>query len=232
MAKLFDKTKGSSLGSGKIMPPGSLLDQALLGTLARYRRSVASSYSPIGLDDLSSVFAAAGKGEVFLSEKLDGELWFLVLQDKEAFLANSRGRVIHGKLPFLTKAQGIAKKTGDQLAIFAGEFYATSAAGKDRPRAADLSAALAGGKGKVDHLYFAVFDIVELIAQGRNPKWHRDPVDHARSRKRRIRIGHEPGVDPHQRARALNMGNPADVDPDKLGRAAPDIDNQELFGPG
>ncbi|SVC79398.1 uncharacterized protein METZ01_LOCUS332252, partial [marine metagenome] len=162
MAKLFDKTKGSSLGSGKIMPPGSLLDQALLGTLARYRRSVASSYSPIGLDDLSSVFAAAGKGEVFLSEKLDGELWFLVLQDKEAFLANSRGCVIHGKLPFLTKAQGIAKKTGDQLAIFAGEFYATSAAGKDRPRTADLSAALAGGKGKADQLYFAVFDIVEL----------------------------------------------------------------------
>ena len=162
MAKLFDKTKGSSLGSGKIMPPGSLLDQALLGIMARYRRSVASSYSPIGLDDLSSVFAAAGKGEVFLSEKLDGELWFLVLQDKEAFLANSRGRVIHGKLPFLTKAQGIAKKTGDQLAIFAGEFYATSAAGKDRPRAADLSAALAGGKGKADQLHFAVFDIVEL----------------------------------------------------------------------
>ena len=157
MAKLYDKTKGSELGSGKIMPPASLLDQALLGTLARYRRSVASGYSPIRLDELSSVFAAAGKGEVFLSEKLDGELWFLVLQGKEAFLANSRGRVIHGKLPFL-----IAKKTGDQLTIFAGELYATSAAGKDRPRAADLAAALAGGKSQADHLYFAVFDIVEL----------------------------------------------------------------------
>jgi hypothetical protein len=165
MAKLFDKTKGSALGSGKIMLPGSLLNEALLGTLVRYRRSVASGYSPVGLDELASVFAAAGKGEVFLSEKLDGELWFLVLQGKEAFLANSRGRVIHGKLPFLTEAQGLAKKTGDQSAVFAGEFYATSAAGKDRPRVGDLAAALAAGKDKADRLRFAVFDIVELHAE-------------------------------------------------------------------
>ena len=165
MAALFDKGKGTTLGAGKIMPPGSLLDEILLGTLVRYRRSVASGYSPVGLDELSSVFAAAGKGEVFLSEKLDGELWFLVVRGKETFLANSRGRVIHGKLPFLTEAQGLAKKTGEQLAVFAGEFYATSAAGKDRPRVADLAAAVAAGKDKADRLRFAIFDIVELHTQ-------------------------------------------------------------------
>ena len=96
MAALFDKGKGITLGAGKLMPPGSLLGEALLSTLVRYRRSVASGYSRVGLDELSSVFAAAGKGEVFLSEKLDGELWFLVVRGKETFLANSRGRVIHG----------------------------------------------------------------------------------------------------------------------------------------
>ena len=162
MAALFDKDCGTTLGNGKIMPSGSLLDETLLATLVRYRRSVASGYSPVGLDELPTVFAAAGKGEVFMSEKLDGELWFLVLHGKEMFLANSRGRVIHGKLPLLSEAQGPSKAIGDSIAIFAGELYAPSAAGKDRPRVADLAAALAGGKSKAEGLRFAVFDIVEL----------------------------------------------------------------------
>ena len=137
MAALFDKAKGNALGTGKVMPPGSLQDEALLGTLAGYRRSVASSYSPVGLDELSTVFASAGKGEVFMSEKLDGELWFLVIQGKEACFANSRGRVIHGKLPLLSEAQDASKAISSPMAIFAGELYATSANGKDRPRVAD-----------------------------------------------------------------------------------------------
>ena len=146
MAALFDKAKGNALGTGKVMPPGSLQDEALLGTLARYRRSVASSYSPVGSDELSTVFASAGKGEVFMSEKLDGELWFLVVQGKEICFANSRGRVIHGKLPLLSEAQDASKAISSSMAIFAGELYATSANGKDRPRVADLAAVLAGGK--------------------------------------------------------------------------------------
>jgi len=162
MAALFDKAKGSALGSGKVMPPGSLRDETLLGTLARYRRSVASGYSPVGLDELPTVFASAGKGEVFMSEKLDGELWFLVIQGKEACFANSRGRVIHGKLPLLSEAQYAGKTISSPMAIFAGELYATSTNGKDRPRAADLAAVLAGGKSKAARLRFAVFDIVEL----------------------------------------------------------------------
>ena len=88
MTELFDASKGVSLGSGKFLSPGSLKDSELAGLLMRYRRSVASAYSSVSPDEISSSFTA---GPFHVSPKVDGELWFLILDDGDVFLASPRG---------------------------------------------------------------------------------------------------------------------------------------------
>ena len=78
MTELFDESTGVPLGSGKFLLPGSLQDTELAGLLMRYRRSVASAYSSVSQDKISSTFTA---GPFHVSPKVDGELWFLILDE-------------------------------------------------------------------------------------------------------------------------------------------------------
>ena len=85
MTDLFDASKGISLGNGKFLSPGSLKDSELAGLLMLYRRSVASAYSSVSPDEISSFFTTS---PFHVSPKVDGELWFLIFDNGDAFLTS------------------------------------------------------------------------------------------------------------------------------------------------
>jgi len=143
-------SEGTILGRGTC--DGTLTDPALLNQLASYKRRVASNYRPLAPADIDKL----APGKMIVSEKIDGELWFLIAVNNEVFLANPRGSVIAGALPFLT----LAGKPLPERTIIAGELHAI-VAGK-RCRVGDLAAALSGGaKAKVGEVAFSAFDLVE-----------------------------------------------------------------------
>ena len=103
MAVPVDKKTASPLGKGKYHPAESLQDSELHSQLMRYRRGVASAYSSVSPDDIGKNFSSGGSFHI--SPKVDGELWFLVLDGKEPFLASPRGAVIQGDIPLLEEAK-------------------------------------------------------------------------------------------------------------------------------
>lgn len=94
-------------------------------------------------------------GPYVVTEKADGETWFLRCEGGGATLLSPSGKAITG-IPVTVEAERLcAGWTG----LLAGELYATSASG--RPRIFDLQAALAGGAGaQADRLRFATFDLI------------------------------------------------------------------------
>ena len=159
MTELFDASKGVSLGSGKFLSPGSLKDSELAGLLMRYRRSVASAYSSVSPDEISSSFTA---GPFHVSPKVDGELWFLILDDGDVCLTSPRGAVIFGDIPVLVEAGKAAKKVKGRV-ILAGELFAAAKSGDDRPRVGNVATALGGGaKAPVERLGLMTFDLVQI----------------------------------------------------------------------
>ena len=160
MTELFDASKGVPLGSGKFLLSGSLQDTELAGLLMRYRRSVASAYSSVSQDKISPTFTA---GPFHVSSKVDGELWFLILDEGNVLLASPRGAVIFGDIPVLLEAYKVAKNIRGRL-ILAGELFAAAKSGADRPRVGDVATALGGGaKAPVERLGITIFDIVQIM---------------------------------------------------------------------
>ena len=144
--KLFKGGKPFAKG----MVGAELNEPDLVDFISAYRRRVAGNYRPLLLDD----FGALPISGLLVSTKIDGELWFLVSYQKEVFLTNTRGVVIHGDIPLLAQAKTIPENT-----IIAGELFA-QVDGR-RPRVGDLSALLAEGGGAEDKkLSFAAFDLL------------------------------------------------------------------------
>lgn len=140
---------GSPFGVG--VRDATLGDAALVDVLAAYRRRVAGNYRPLPPDEIGTL----SPGQMWVSPKIDGELWFLVSWDKEVFLANSRGVAIAGGVPVLKQAASLPDRT-----IVAGELHAR-VEGR-RARVGDLATALAGGKrAKAADVCFAAFDLVQ-----------------------------------------------------------------------
>ena len=73
-------------------------------------------------DKISSTFTA---GPFHVSPKVDGELWFLILDEGNVILASPRGAVIFGDIPVLLEACKAAKNIKGQL-ILAGELFAAA----------------------------------------------------------------------------------------------------------
>jgi hypothetical protein len=147
--KLF--SGGTPLGiAGQL--GAKLLDAGLVDKLAAYKRRVAGNYRPLAPGDID----ALAPGKMWISPKLDGELWFLASWKSEVFFANAKGSVIHGALPFLPEPL----KALPEGTLIAGELYAR--VNERRSRVGDLAAAMAKGKSaKVDAVYFAAFDLVQ-----------------------------------------------------------------------
>lgn len=131
---------------------GALRDERLVARLQRYRMEIAKRYRVLTADELA---ASLPRGKVWLSTKLDGELWFLVKRADEVVLASFNGRVLAGT-PLVREAAKLLEGSGD--AIYAGELTATPPEG--RPRVQHVGAALAD-ESLEPRLRFFAFDVVE-----------------------------------------------------------------------
>jgi hypothetical protein len=146
-SKLF--SGGNPFGDG--LANASLQDSDLLDVLSSYKRRVASNYRAVLPDDMGTL----PNDGLLVSNKIDGELWFMIAMQGEVFLANPRGRVITGKLPIF---KGVAKLPDHT--IIAGELHVQVDHG--RCRVGDLSALIAQGKqADINRLRFAAFDILQ-----------------------------------------------------------------------
>ncbi len=150
---IVDESRMTRLGNnGWMAPAGSLTDIRLLRRLSTYKRTVAGNYRSVVPDDITKSIPT---GEHILSEKVDGETWFLRVESGEAALLSPSGKVIVG-VSLLDEAK---KLVGDKSILAAGELYAKVEQG--RPRVHDLHAALGGwAKAEVERLRFASFDLL------------------------------------------------------------------------
>ena len=141
-------------GKGQKAPMGALLDQDLLARLRRYKRQVAKRYRVVEPEIVQRLLPDE---PMFVSPKLDGELWFLVnAPGTGVALVAFNGRVLTG----ITALDGIAERLRDapQLVI-AGELYAPPATG-ERARSHHTGAALSESRLEPT-LKFRAFDLVE-----------------------------------------------------------------------
>lgn len=150
---LFTTDSARPLGTGLHSPAGSLLDSELATILRGYKRSVAGRYRAVVQDEL---LTSLPHGPLQVSPKIDGEMWFLIIDGKDAFLASPTGRVVSGDVPVLREAAAAAGKAHARTVI-AGELFAARKSG--RPRVGDLAAAMGGeAKAEIDRIAFAAFD--------------------------------------------------------------------------
>lgn len=141
---------GRPLGKGAIQD-ATLSDAVLVEQLQTYKRRVAGNYRPMRPENIGALLS----GRMWVSPKVDGELWFLVCVQSQAILVNPRGRTIAGKLPLLQNLSKIPEGT-----IIAGELHA--AVEGRRSRVGDLAALM----GEADvcesgRLRFTAFDLLQ-----------------------------------------------------------------------
>jgi len=146
----------SAYGSGRKTEPGGLKDSALAARLMAYKRSVAKRYRVIDPDGLEKQLPA---GKLWISTKVDGELWFLVKRQGEVALCAYNGRVMQG-IPVCEEAKALLSKSDDL--ILAGELFAPQP--DCRPRCHHVSKALGDG-ALASGLCFHGFDVVEVAGQ-------------------------------------------------------------------
>ncbi|MDQ3036686.1 MAG: hypothetical protein M3Y87_30115, partial [Myxococcota bacterium] len=139
-------------GSGRKAAMGALLDEELLGRLKRYKRQVAKRYRVLEPEIMDRALPSES---LFVSPKLDGELWFLVKKDGDVALVAFNGRVLHG----VSCLRGVAERLASvsQLVV-AGELVAST--GSERPRSHHVGTALSDSKLE-GALAFHAFDLVE-----------------------------------------------------------------------
>jgi hypothetical protein len=152
--KKYSEEAAQPLGKGKICAAGALTDSALLSQLQGYRRMVAGNYQSLLPEDVP---VHIHKELMYVSPKIDGEIWFLIYDGDEVFLCSPAGKIIFGDIPLLQEARKYSSRF-DEFTAIAGELYALRKEG--RSRVGDVSAALSGGAdAEVEKLGFAVFDL-------------------------------------------------------------------------
>lgn len=139
-------------GGGRKAGVGGLADATLLDRLQRYKRQVARRYRVLESNQIEKMLP---KGQLWMSPKLDGELWFLVQRDGDLALCAPNGRVLHG----IAQLAALAARCGSAGDfIVAGELVAPI--GEGRPRSHYLATAL-GEERHAPALAFHPFDLVE-----------------------------------------------------------------------
>jgi hypothetical protein len=138
---------------GQKAPLGGLKDAKLLATFDRYRRAVAKRYRVVEPAQIERVLPP---GALFISTKVDGELWFLVKRGDDVALATYNGRVLRGG-PVFQEVVGQLKGSGDL--VIAGELFAVPT-GEGRARVGHVAKAL-GDPSLAATLGFRAFDLVE-----------------------------------------------------------------------
>ncbi len=118
--------------------------------LSTYKRNVAGAYRSLAPDRIE---AELPPGPSTVSEKIDGETWFLHADDERCTLLSPFGKKLED-IPLTDEAM---RTLAGWRGVLAGELYAAVDSG--RPRVFDLHAAM-GRKGNLERLCFAVFDIL------------------------------------------------------------------------
>jgi len=142
------------LGSARLGAPGSLTDNELIRRLAQYKRTVAARYKAVLPQELHDKLP---NGALWVSPKIDGELWYVIVTADEIFLASPTGRVLTGQVPVLAELREHLQGTAQPGTILAGELWAARREG--RPRVADVGKALSDAD-QLPRLAWTGFDVV------------------------------------------------------------------------
>jgi len=149
---------GAPLGDGTLAPPGSLdaVDAGLSAQLREYKLRVAKRYRAVVPTQIA--FAIL-EGRLFVSPKIDGELWFAVKREGEVALCAPNGRVLSGVS--VAREVGAALSGARDGTVVAGELFARAEDGGGRPRVFHVGRALRNAS-EVDRLGFKAFDVVTV----------------------------------------------------------------------
>ncbi len=152
---LFNLSEASPFGKGSFSPAGSIQNRELSELVANYKRTVASRYRALTPEE----FDLMPSGKLYVSPKIDGQIWFLVVEGDECALVAPNGKVISGDLPVLAEARKVVMPRARGRLVLAGELFALRKGG--RPRCGDVAAVLGGGADADTKLLgFHVFDLL------------------------------------------------------------------------
>ena len=118
--------------------------------VSAYKRDVAGRYHSISPDCIERDLPP---GPFIVSEKIDGETWFIHTDGEHCVLLSPFGKRLEN-IPITVEAQN---SLNGWRGLLAGELYANVNSG--RPRVFDLHAAM-GSNGNPEHLRFAAFDVL------------------------------------------------------------------------
>jgi hypothetical protein len=138
-------------GAGRRTGMGGLLPSTLKARMVAYKRNVAKRYRICTPDRIKDLIP---EGNLFISTKVDGELWYLCKLQGEVALCSPTGRVIQG-IPLVQEAEKQLAACGDIMV--AGELFALVKG--QRTRVKDVARAL-GDASMAPMLGFKVFDLV------------------------------------------------------------------------
>ncbi|MBA2660794.1 MAG: hypothetical protein H0U74_00740 [Bradymonadaceae bacterium] len=141
-------------GSGQRTPVGGLSDEALMRKFRHYRRTVAKRYRVVFAESIGKFLPP---GPLWISTKVDGELWFLVKRAGELALCAYNGRVVTG-VPVCAEAEKLLAGVDD--IVIPGELFAIPGDGAKRPRCHHVARALSDGE-LAPTLGFKAFDLLE-----------------------------------------------------------------------
>lgn len=152
----FSTDQARPVGSGLLSPEGSLTDAELSQIVRGYKRIVASNYRALTPEVLEYFIQP---GPLHVSPKIDGQLWFCVIDGDEVALVSPKTRVLSGALPVLDEIRKVVAPRCQGRTILAGELWAAPRSG--RARVGDVGSALGGGvDAEVKRLAFFPFDLV------------------------------------------------------------------------
>lgn len=120
--------------------------------IERYKKTVASRYRMVRPDDFSHI----PSGPLWISPKIDGELWFAELTPHSVRLVARNGRELPEECALFEQMQA-AKTNITGYTILAGELFDSQ--GSPRPRVGGVSAAL-GKRGDLNRLAWNAFDAI------------------------------------------------------------------------
>jgi AAA+ superfamily predicted ATPase len=126
------------------------MNAAIQSVLVAYKRNVAGSYRSLAPDRIESDLPP---GPCIVSEKIDGETWFLHADGERCVLLSPFGKALED-IPVTHEAQRTLRGL---RGLLAGELYVAVHSG--RPHVFDLHAAL-GADGNSERLRFATFDVL------------------------------------------------------------------------
>lgn len=152
----YDETRSRPLGGGFQAPGKSITDPELAARLRGYKRSIAARYRALNQEEIET---RSPHGPLLVSPKVDGELWYLLLEGGDAWLMNPAGRVLSGDVPVLAEARKAAARAEGRT-LLAGELFAARKG--QRPRHDDLPLAMSGeAQAEVARIGYMAFDVLD-----------------------------------------------------------------------